>query len=265
MPTLLDVLTGNRETLAEELWRKCGGPGSRRPGPCPGPKKPEPMDVDPATLQQHPMDVDPATLDAARSGTNDPSGKAQEMYDAIMHDFSPEKLKEEMNKELEKMAADPQKWIYDAVNNQQPLHNTMFWDTVAIAGPAYAAIGSHPLNQTHDGLNGFLNDAVTAKTGDQGYWMQDFAGTGQDKKYFAKVKAIKGHIFKVYDGLWLALGKPFNKMVEGSYKTPLSGIPAPGKVPKALANAKALVEKGVQSWAKTLNSKKFSSLVKGIL
>ena len=42
MPTLLDVLTGNRETLAEELWRKCGGPGSRRPGPCPSGVKPEP-------------------------------------------------------------------------------------------------------------------------------------------------------------------------------------------------------------------------------
>ena len=54
MPTLLDVLTGNRETLAEELWRKCGGPGSRRPGPCPSAVKPEPK-PDVATRPEVPL------------------------------------------------------------------------------------------------------------------------------------------------------------------------------------------------------------------
>ena len=42
MLTLLDILEGRRQTLAEELWEKCGGPGSRRPGPCPSGVKPEP-------------------------------------------------------------------------------------------------------------------------------------------------------------------------------------------------------------------------------
>ena len=54
MPTLLDIFTGRRETLAEELWRKCGGPGSRRPGPCPKPKPGEPMAQEPAMQQPLP-------------------------------------------------------------------------------------------------------------------------------------------------------------------------------------------------------------------
>ena len=44
MITFADQEFESFETLCYELvyGEKCGGPGSRRPGPCPGPKKPEP-------------------------------------------------------------------------------------------------------------------------------------------------------------------------------------------------------------------------------
>ena len=106
MPTLLDVLTGNRETLAEELWRKCGGPGSRRPGPCPGPKKPEPMD--PGGL---PADA-PAAPEARAATTGlgvDPKTKI----------------------DLDKLSADSYKKLFDAANLQ---YGNLAYDLVGNKG-----------------------------------------------------------------------------------------------------------------------------------
>ena len=56
MARLLDVLLGRTRTLAEELWEKCGGPGSRRPGPCPSAVKPQPAQpVQPASQEAAPQ------------------------------------------------------------------------------------------------------------------------------------------------------------------------------------------------------------------
>ena len=82
MARLLDVLLGRKRTLAEEIWEKCGGPGSRRPGPCPSAVKPQPAQP----TQPAPQEVaaqQPSLISEAMIGKINPEVAKQQFKDGL--------------------------------------------------------------------------------------------------------------------------------------------------------------------------------------